>query len=95
MKKFISKITLLCLLFLPQLTNLQALEITNFSAFGGMVNITVALDDLDKQAMVRCIVYNEKGKPVAQQTGYIMGVGTIYISAPTSSNTTAKCDEKK
>jgi len=95
MKKFISKITLLCLLFLSQLTYLQAVEITNFSAFGGMVNITVALDDLDKQSNVRCIVYNEKGKPVAQQTGYIMGVGTMHISVPISRNTTAKCHEKK
>ena len=84
------------LLFFLFPLNLQAVEITNLSNMFGMIDITVALDDLNKQATVRCIVYNKEGKPVAQQSQRIHGVGTMKIIGPTNlEDIKAKCSEQK
>ena len=84
---------ILFFLFSP---NLWAVEITNSSNFAGLINITVALEDLNKQANVRCIVYNMEGKPIAQGLQWINGVGTIMIMGPSNvREIKTKCSEQK
>ena len=74
----------------------SALEINHYttSISGIFHDVTVALDDLDKTARVRCVIKKE-GKPVGIETQDINGVGTIQIviSGGVTENTTASCKE--
>ena len=83
------------ILFFLFSSNLWAVEITNSSNFAGLINITVALEDLNKQANVRCIVYNMEGKPIAQGSQWINGVGTVMIMGPSNVHEIkTKCSEQ-
>ena len=61
----------------------HALEVsvTNYTVdtFGMFHEVTVALDDLNKSAYVRCVIYKNK-KPVGMKTEPIYGVGSITIT---------------
>ena len=91
----------LLILFLPLLmwaSTSNALEITNYtvSATGFFHDVTVAFDDLNKRAKVRCLI-KKNGKPVAKKTQMIDGVGTIQItiSGGAAGKTSASCSESR
>jgi len=75
----------------------NALEITNYtSLYGHEHDVTVAFDDLNKRAKVRCLI-KMNGKPIAKRTQMIDGVGTIQIRIPGGANgkTSASCSESR
>ncbi len=86
---------ILLLLFLLVTSNVYALEITDFRL--NIINyfmVTVALDDLDSGATVTCTIYYD-GKPIARQSDYINGVGTMEIRNPagiTGEGLTVRCE---
>ena len=87
--------TLLLLMFLTK--SAFALEITNYttSISGIFHNVTVAFDDLDKSAWVRCII-KMNDKPVGMETQFINGVETIEIMISGGAlKTKVYCSEKK
>ena len=74
-------------------SSVSALEVTNYSSQrqGFRHSVTVALDNLDDRALVRCVI-KMNNKPVGMSDEYINGVGTIIIliaSRPTE--TSASC----
>ena len=93
MRKFILSFSLSLFMF-TSISN--ALEINNYTtSFTGIFhNVTVAFEDLDKMAKVRCLIKKD-GKPIAKQDQMIDGVGTIQImiSGGAKGNTTASCSE--
>ena len=74
----------------------NALEINNYTASisGIFHDVTVAFDDMNKVAKVRCLI-KLNGKPVGKKDKMIDGVGTIQImiSGGVTDNTTASCSE--
>ena len=74
----------------------NALEINHYtvSITGIFHDVTVAFEDLDKMAKVRCLI-KKNGKPVGKKDQMIDGVGTIQImiSGGAQGNTTASCRE--
>ena len=76
----------------------NALEITNYTVgiAGVYHDVTVAFDDLNKRAKVRCLI-KKNGKPVAKKTQMIDGVGTIQItiSGGAAGKTSASCSESR
>ena len=97
-----TKIILLLTAFIAN--NTFALEITNYSvqARGAVHNVTVALDDLGKSAVVRCVIRKKaiiknKGKPVGMEESVIKGVGTIviFIEGGITEDTEVECLELK
>jgi len=78
-------------------TNASALEINDYSiSITGMFHrVVVALDSLDKDAQVRCVI-TKNSKPVGMKTQWIRGVGTIEIILPGGiTGTQVSCSEKK
>ena len=74
----------------------DALEINNYTAsYSGIFHdVTVAFDDMNKRAKVRCLI-KLNGKPVGKKDAMIDGVGTIQImiSGGALGDTTASCVE--
>ena len=87
-----SKIILATAAFIA--SNALALEITNYStqAGGTLHNVTVAFDDLDNSAEVRCVI-KKLGKPVGMKDKVLNGVGTmvIRIDGGIDSDTSVEC----
>lgn len=73
----------------------KALEVTYYSVASAGVthHVTVALDSLDDDELVRCIILNGT-KPVGMEVEAIEGVGTIQIEIPGGilEKTSAKCE---
>ena len=65
-------------------------EICYEKPMGKCHEVTVAFDDLNRSAKVRCVIKKD-GKPVAMKDSYIRGVGTIVIATPNIRGTTASC----
>ena len=98
----------LLILFLPLLmwaSTSIALEITNYTSNRDLVSfqegffhdVTVAFDDLNKRAKVTCLIKKD-GKPIAKQTQWIDGVGTIRIKIlgrDVPGKMTASCSESR
>ena len=74
----------------------NALEINHYTASisGIFHDVTVAFDDLNKGAMVRCLIEKD-GKPVGKKDQFIDGVGTIQImiSGGVMGDTRASCEQ--
>ena len=54
--------------------------------------ITIALDDMDSRKIVRCTILENK-KPIAKESAYIDGLGTMLISTNPTSNNSVSCKE--
>ena len=84
----------LALLMWASISN--ALEITHYtvSATGIFHDVTVALENINRRAKVRCLI-ELNGKPVAKKDQIIDGVGTIniQISGGVKGKTIASCSE--
>ena len=80
--------------FLIWATTGNTLEINHYTiSFTGIFHdVTVAFDDLNKGAMVRCLIEKD-GKPVGKKDQFIEGVGTIQImiSGGVMGDTRASC----
>ncbi len=74
-----------------QQANANTIEITNYSisSSGGLHEVTVAFDDLNKGGWVRCVIRKSDGKAVGMGEKRVYGVDTILIETSNNIKETA------
>ena len=80
-KSFLIAFTACCF---AQQANADTIEITNYSisTSGGLHEVTVAFDDLNKGGWGRCVIRKKSGKAVGMGKKRVYGVETILIETP-------------
>ena len=78
------KLLIICLFLIS--SHVFALTVTNTDVitYGNehYYSIYITLDDIDSDATVRCVIYNDKKVAIGKGSGLIFGIGKVVVTIP-------------